>query len=93
VGIATGEAFVGNIQAADRMIWSVIGSTTNLAARLQVLTRNLDAAVVIDAATREALGATGGDFEKREGTPIRGRQQVQDLYVLPLSGEAPQRCR
>jgi class 3 adenylate cyclase len=28
VGIATGEAFVGNIQAVDRMIWSAIGNTT-----------------------------------------------------------------
>ena len=48
VGIATGEAFVGNIQAVDRMIWSAIGNTTNLAARLQSLTRDLDASLVID---------------------------------------------
>jgi len=48
VGIATGEAFVGNIQAVDRMIWSAIGNTTNLAARLQSLTRELGASVVID---------------------------------------------
>ncbi len=35
VGIATGLAFVGNIRAADRWIWSAIGNTTNLAARLE----------------------------------------------------------
>ena len=35
VGIASGHAFVGNIRAADRFIWTVIGDTTNLAARLQ----------------------------------------------------------
>ncbi len=51
VGIATGEAFVGNIQAVDRMIWSAIGNTTNLAARLQSLTRDLDASLVIDNGT------------------------------------------
>ena len=30
VGIATGLAFVGNIRAADRFIWTAIGNTTNL---------------------------------------------------------------
>ncbi len=38
VGIATGAAFVGNIQAADRLIWTALGNTTNLAARLQAQT-------------------------------------------------------
>jgi hypothetical protein len=32
----------------DRMIWSAIGNTTNLAARLQSLTRDLDASLVIE---------------------------------------------
>ncbi len=85
VGIATGEAFVGNIQAVDRVIWSAIGNTTNLAARLQGLTRELDAALVIDAATWGELGSAGQDFEKHAAVPIRGRQQIEDLYALPLS--------
>ena len=53
VGIATGAAFVGNIQAVDRMVWSAIANATNLAARLQSLTRELDAAGVIDSTTWE----------------------------------------
>src|SRR5262249_8291008 len=56
VGIATGKAFVGNIQSVDRLIWSAIGNTTNLAARLQSLTRDLNAAIVIDAATQKVAG-------------------------------------
>jgi len=35
------------------MIWSAIGNTTNLAARLQSLTPELGASVVIDADTWE----------------------------------------
>jgi class 3 adenylate cyclase len=84
VGIATGKAFVGNIQAVDRLIWSAIGNTTNLAARLQSLTRELDAAIVIDVATWTAAGDAGADFEQHEKTPIRGRRQTEDVYVLPL---------
>jgi class 3 adenylate cyclase len=32
VGVATGSAFVGSIRSTDRLIWSAVGSTTNLAA-------------------------------------------------------------
>ncbi|MBW2372358.1 MAG: GAF domain-containing protein, partial [Deltaproteobacteria bacterium] len=84
VGIATGEAFVGNIQAVDRMIWSAIGNTTNLAARLQSLTRDLDASLVIDGETWERAQPAAQDFEKRSEVPIRGRRDTQDVYALPL---------
>jgi class 3 adenylate cyclase len=84
VGIATGEAFVGNIQAVDRMIWSAIGNTTNLAARLQSLTRDLDAALVIDHATWERAQPAAAGFEKRPDLPIRGRRETQDVYALPM---------
>ncbi len=83
LGIATGEAFVGNIQAVDRMIWSAIGNTTNLAARLLGLTRELDAAMVIDLATWRAAGEPP-EFQRREQVAIRGRSQREDVYVLPL---------
>ncbi len=84
VGIATGEAFVGNIRAVDRMIWSAIGNTTNLAARLQALTRDLDASIVIDEPTRREADYVAADFERREETPIRGRRETQDVYALPM---------
>jgi adenylate cyclase len=82
VGIATGDAFVGSIRSADRMIWSAIGNTTNLAARLQGLSRELGAALVIDAATFGALGETGADFVRHADVAIRGRAQPQDLFSL-----------
>ncbi len=84
VGIATGEAFVGNIQAVDRMIWTAIGNTTNLAARLQGLTRDLDASLVIDSGTWERAHPAAADFEKRPDVAIRGRRETQDVYALPM---------
>jgi adenylate cyclase len=84
VGIATGEAFVGNIRAVDRMIWSAIGNTTNLAARLQSLTRDLDASLVIDRTTWQRAQPAATDFEKRSEVAIRGRRESQDVYALPV---------
>jgi len=84
VGIATGPAFVGDIQAVDRRIWSVIGNTSNLAARLQALSRDLDASVVIDAATHERAGAAlVGAFRAWPATEVRGRSEPLDVFALP----------
>jgi class 3 adenylate cyclase len=84
VGIATGDAFVGNIRAVDRMIWSAIGNTTNLAARLQSLTRELDACIVIDSFTWERAQPVTAGFVERADLPIRGRRELQDVYALPV---------
>ena len=64
------------------MIWAVLGDTTNLAARLEALTRDLDVAMVINAATHRGAGDEARDFELRPDMPIRGRAQREDLYVL-----------
>jgi len=85
VGIATGSAFVGSIRAADRMIWSAIGNTTNLAARLQSLTRDLDAAIAIDDVTHETAGYVCADFDAHPALTIRGRSDRQDVWTLPLA--------
>jgi len=88
IGIATGSAFVGDIQSADRHIWSVIGNTTNLAARLQALTRKLDAAIAVDAATRSAAGPACRGFLMHADVRIRGRSEPLDVFALPLQGRS-----
>lgn len=85
IGIATGPAFVGNLRAADRLIWSAIGNTTNLAARLQALTRELDAAIAIDAPTESRAGYVCADFEPHPALAIRGRSERFDVWALPLA--------
>jgi class 3 adenylate cyclase len=88
VGIATGTGFVGNIQAADRAIWTVIGNTVNLAARLQSLTRDLDAAVAIDDATFRRASAYCTDFVRYSDFPIRGRALTETVHALPLAARS-----
>jgi class 3 adenylate cyclase len=88
IGIATGLAYAGNIRAADRWIWSVIGDTTNLAARLQSLTLELDASVAIDAPTRRAAGYVCADFARHQDVTVRGRSEPIDVFALPLARAA-----
>jgi adenylate cyclase len=85
VGIATGPAFVGNIEAADRTIWSAVGRTTNLAARLQMLTRELDTAVLIDETTFARAGEAAQGFEVRTNVKIRGHTETETVFSLPMT--------
>jgi class 3 adenylate cyclase len=84
VGVASGPAFVGSVRAVDRQIWSALGNTTNLAARLEKLTRDLDASIAVDAATWSASLPFGEGFEARPAQRIRGRSEPVDVYVLRL---------
>jgi class 3 adenylate cyclase len=82
VGIATGEAYVGNVRSADRFIWTALGNTTNLAARLQALSRELESAVVIDGATAGRAGPEILGFLDRGPTNIRGRTEAVVVHTF-----------
>jgi class 3 adenylate cyclase len=84
VGIASGQAFVGNIQTSDRLVYTAVGDVVNLASRIQGLTRELRAAVAIDARTHRSAGASAARFERHEQIQIRGRAEPVDVYALPL---------
>jgi class 3 adenylate cyclase len=84
IGIATGPAYVGPIQGADRAIWSALGNTTNLAARLQTLTREHRASVALDDVTYRASGADALGFTSIGMVGIRGRSAPVQVYTLPL---------
>jgi class 3 adenylate cyclase len=88
VGIASGTAFVGSVQTADQLIWTALGTTAHLAARLQSITRELDAAIAIDHATYEGGAAAVRGFCAFEGVFLRGLAELQTVYVLPLDNVA-----
>lgn len=83
VGIATGMGFVGEIQSVDRKIWAVIGNTTNFAARLQSLSRELEASVVIDDTTWRRAGPSATGFREHADVRIKGRTGAFLIHALP----------
>ena len=56
VGIASGEVVAGYTGTRERATYTCIGSTVNRAARLEAQTKRLARDIVVDAATRAALG-------------------------------------
>lgn len=57
----------------------MIGNTTNLAARLQSLTRDLESDLVVDETTWQRSAPLTG-FERREGVRVKGRSEPFDLF-------------
>lgn len=55
-GLHCGDAVVGNIGAEDRMNYTVLGATVNLAARLEGLNKNYGTSILASAALRQRAG-------------------------------------
>lgn len=56
IGIHTGPAIVGSMGASHRQDYTAIGSTVNLAARLEQLTKEHGRSILVSKETREAAG-------------------------------------
>ena len=79
VGVNTGPAVVGNVGSEERRVFSVIGDTTNVAARLMAAAE--PGQVVIAAATWAALGP-GRDGTHLGPTSVKGKSQPVDAWLL-----------
>jgi adenylate cyclase len=78
-GLATGELVAGNIGNARKREYTVIGDPVNLAARLQELTPELGADVLMNATT--ARGAAGvASFRSLGKIEIRGRAEPVEVF-------------
>ncbi len=58
IGIASGKAVAGRIGTTDQVKVTVFGPVVNLASRLESLTKQLQASILLDEATAERLRAT-----------------------------------
>jgi adenylate cyclase len=55
IGLCTGYMIAGNVRGRERVIYTIVGDAVNQAARLQVKTRELGAAILLTESTRAAL--------------------------------------
>jgi adenylate cyclase len=87
VGIATGEAIVGNFGGQKRFDYSVIGDSVNLASRIEGLTRYFQVPLLVNDQT---LAEAGDGYVARTIGLVRVKGKQQPVGIVQVAGTIDQ---
>jgi class 3 adenylate cyclase len=84
IGIASGEMVAGYTGTKARATYTCIGDTVNLASRLESHTKVARRTLLIDGATRSALGEAF-PLEALGPVPLRGKAAAVDVFAIEVA--------
>ena len=81
IGLHWGEVFSGVVGDEDRLEYTALGDTVNIAARLEQMTKTCEMEIIVSDAVLEAAGEPAReDWIALEPAPLRGRSQPLALF-------------
>ena len=90
IGLHSGSALVGNIGNEERLEFTAMGATVNLAARLEAMNKHFDTDILV---SKDILDGAGPGFISRQIGIVRPRGSDRNMEIFELVGagwEAPE---
>ncbi len=81
IGVNMGIAVVGNIGSKQRLDYTVIGDTVNLAARLQSAANSMKISVIVSRSVVNNLSGQVG-YEKVDTIKVKGKEEPVEIYKI-----------
>ncbi len=85
IGIHGGEVIIGDIGSQEHTVFTALGDSVNVAARLQDMTKALSCEVVLSQDILKMAALPAGDLPQAE-VPIRGRVEPLVVYTVTKAG-------
>ena len=82
IGLSSGPVMSGNVGSERRMEYTAVGDTTNIASRLEGMTKGSGHQLFVADATRSLLQRESPGLERYGELPVRGRQGLLTIWVL-----------
>jgi adenylate cyclase len=86
IGLNSGSVMSGNVGSERRVEYTAVGDATNVAARIEQMTKGTPHQLLLTDTTREALTDLPDDLVFVEEVEIRGRRARTTVWSLPEEG-------